>query len=378
MSTIDEQLLDVAERSPEAVRAWLDEVDAADAAAAALAEVATRAALLAAPDREVPVQVDLDAGTRRLPFVLVLGPDPKVTPGSVPDAELVVRQDLVELVRSLFGPERSTATREVLPAAPPDPRAAGLVDRSYLARAALQFTTACDEPLRDLAELAVRFGSDKWGEHWYTKHYDRHFAPFKDRRVTVLELGIGGYDDPSAGGASLRMWRHYFRRGVVHGLDHFPKPGLRAPRLHTHQGDQSDTAFLRGLDTGPLDIVIDDGSHLSQDVITSFHALFPRLRPGGLYVVEDLQTSYWPGWGGDRHDLNNPLTSMGLFKSLADGLNRREFADETSAVDDTVTAVHFYHNMVFIEKGVNSEPPAPAWVPRDENPFASGLATPDE
>ncbi|WP_394619045.1 class I SAM-dependent methyltransferase [Lentzea sp. JNUCC 0626] len=378
MSSLDEHLLDIAARSPEAVRDWLDAVDAVEVAAAALGEIVTRAAALTAPDRDVPVQVELTAGTRTLPFVLVLGPDPKVTPGSVPEADLLVRQDLGELVRSLFGPDLSTATREVLPAEVPDPRVAGHADRAHLARAALQFTTACDEPLRDLAELAVRFGSDKWGEHWYTRHYDRHFAPFKDRRVTVLELGIGGYDDPAAGGASLRMWRHYFRRGVVHGLDHFPKPGLRAPRLHTHQGDQGDAAFLRDLPTGPLDIVIDDGSHLSQDVITSFHALFPRLRPGGLYVVEDLQTSYWPGWGGDRHDLGNPATSMGLFKSLTDGLNRREFSSETSTVDDTVTGIHFYHNMVFIEKGLNSERPAPAWVPRDENPFAAGLATPDE
>ncbi|MBB5803214.1 demethylmacrocin O-methyltransferase [Saccharothrix ecbatanensis] len=381
MSSTEEQLLDIAERSPGAVSDWLDdlgEAGAVDVAAATLAEIAARATLLEPPDREVPVQLDLGLGARRIPFVLVLGPEPKVVPGSDPTSELLVRQDLAELIGLVFGPAPATATREVLPAEQPDPRVVGHVDRSYLARAARQFTAACDAPLRDLTELAVRFGSDKWGEHWYATHYDRHFAPLKDKRVTVLELGIGGYDDPAAGGASLQMWRHYFRRGVVHGLDHFPKTGLRAPRLHTHCGDQSDAAFLERLETGPLDIVIDDGSHLSHDVISSFRALFPKLRPGGLYVVEDLQTSYWPGWGGDRHDLDNPGTSVGMLKSLVDGLNHREFGRDPSYSDAHTTALHFYHNMAFIEKGVNSERPAPSWVPRDENPFAAGLATPDE
>ncbi|HEX6346575.1 class I SAM-dependent methyltransferase [Umezawaea sp.] len=382
--TTGESLLDIAERSPDAVRAWLEDplTDAAEAALVVLEEVRSRAALLPAPDRDVPTQLHLTSGGDVLPFVLTLGAEPKVSPGTDPSAQLLVRQDLAELVVLVFGTTGGTATREVLPTEDPDPRVAGPVDRAYLARAARQFTAACDSPLRDLADLAVRFGSDKWGNHWYADHYDRHFAPLKDKRVTVLEIGIGGYDDPAAGGASLRMWRHYFRRGEVHGLDHFPKPGLREPRLHTHQGDQSDVEFLSGLAdlTGPLDVVIDDGSHLSQDVITSFRALFPRLRPGGLYVVEDLQTSYWPGWGGDSTDLANPATSMGLLKSLVDGLNHREIDDgrEPSYSDRHITAVHFYHNMAFVEKGVNSEPPAPSWVPRNENPFAAGLATPDE
>jgi hypothetical protein len=74
-----------------------------------------------------------------------------------------------------------------------------------------------------------------------------------------------------------------------------------------------DESFLGKVleETGPLDIIIDDGSHINRDVLTSFHYLFPGLRTGGFYVIEDLQTAYWPGYGGSSDDLGGACTSMG-------------------------------------------------------------------
>jgi demethylmacrocin O-methyltransferase len=109
---------------------------------------------------------------------------------------------------------------------------------------------------------------------------------------------------------------------------------------------------------GQLDIVVDDGSHRNEHVIDTFKILFPLLSPGGYYVVEDLQTSYWSSEGGDSLNLNNPATSMSFFKGLADGLNYEEFerAGYTpSYTDQNIVALHFYHNMVFIRKGPNNE-----------------------
>jgi hypothetical protein len=92
--------------------------------------------------------------------------------------------------------------------------------------------------------------------------------------------------------------------------------------------------------------------------------LFPLLAPRGIYVVEDLQTSYWGpdarligNWGGSS-DLNAPHTSMNFLKSLTDCLNYEEFAIEgyePSYFDRHIVATHFYHNLAFIQKGTNDE-----------------------
>ena len=97
------------------------------------------------------------------------------------------------------------------------------------------------------------------------------------------------------------MWKHYFRRGLIYGLDIFDKTALSEDRMRVLQGDQGDRQFLDAMarQFGTFDIVIDDGSHMSHHVITSFNALFPLLRPGGLYVVEDLSCLYLAAMG--RH-----------------------------------------------------------------------------
>jgi len=117
-----------------------------------------------------------------------------------------------------------------------------------------------------------------------------------------------------------------FRRSLVYGMGIFPKPGVERPRLRAVQGDQNDSGLLNkiGRQPGPFDIIIDDGSHVNEHVKTSFRSLFPYVRPGGLYVVEDLQTAYWPGYGGNDTDLVTADTSMGMLKALVDGLNYTE------------------------------------------------------
>jgi cephalosporin hydroxylase len=130
-------------------------------------------------------------------------------------------------------------------------------------------------------------------------------------------------------------------------------------RITTFVADQSDPESLRAVagKIGELDVIIDDGSHLSPHILVTFETLFPLLRDGGIYAVEDTQTSYWPEWKGsvDRQD---PNTSMSMLKALADGVNYEEFVDEDyepTYADRHVVAVHFYHNLVIIEKGTNAE-----------------------
>jgi demethylmacrocin O-methyltransferase len=210
-----------------------------------------------------------------------------------------------------------------------------------------------------LTELAGEFGSDKWGVHRYTPHYERHFAPLRDQEIVVLELGIGGYARETEGGASMRMWKWFFPRAQVVGVDVKDKSFVDEPRITSYLGSQTDRRLMRRIVRrfGPPTIVVDDGSHHPPVVIKSFQVLFPMLEDGGLYVIEDVQTSYWPAWKGSA-DREDPHTSMAMVKRLIDGLNFEEFLDEDyepSYTDLNVRAVHCYHNLVFIEKGDNRE-----------------------
>jgi hypothetical protein len=213
---------------------------------------------------------------------------------------------------------------------------------------------------RNLRRLARIYGSDKWGGHWYCQHYERHLAHLRTKRITLLEIGIGGYADAKLGGGSLRMWRRYFPRGQIYGIDIEDKRSHDERRIHTFRGDQNDERFLVGViaKIGKPDIIIDDGSHLNSHVVNSFRILFPHLADNGIYVVEDTQTSYWPDYGGNSDDLQTAPTSMSLLKNLVDGLNYREFVRPNyvpSYFDKHIISISFYHNIVFIAKGLNNE-----------------------
>ena len=212
----------------------------------------------------------------------------------------------------------------------------------------------------DLKRLAAIHGTDKWGSHWYVQHYEKHFRHLKTKNLKVLEIGVGQGARPTEGGASLRMWKYYFPNSVIYSLDIFDKRALQEDRIKIFQGDQSDEKLLKDIfgPIAPFDIIIDDGSHISKHVIASFKALFPLLKTGGIYVVEDTQTSYFPKMGGDSANLNNPDTSLNFFKNLTDGLNYAEFIRPgyvPSYFDKTIVSMHFYHNLVFIYKGENNE-----------------------
>ncbi|MEU4613546.1 hypothetical protein [Streptomyces umbrinus] len=287
-----------------------------------------------------------------------------------------IEYELADLVRELFGPSREhhTGVREtkLFPYAGSD--AAEQIAPYFLAaqQATATVLAGCTSAKPDLNELTSRYLTPKWGSlHWFTPHYDRHFRPYRDEEVRVLEIGIGGYKHPEWGGGSLRMWKHFFHRGLIHGLDIVDKSHADEQRITTLIGDQNDPDCLAEIAEkyGPFDIVIDDGSHINEHVRTSFQALFPHVRNGGLYVIEDLWTAYWPGFGGSEDPERSGATSVGLVKSLIDSLQHEELPPEQgrtpSYADRHVTGLHVYHNLAFIEKGANAEGGIPPWIPRD-------------
>jgi hypothetical protein len=212
----------------------------------------------------------------------------------------------------------------------------------------------------NLNKLALIHGTDKNGNHFYTQHYQKHLRKFKFRPIKLLEIGVGGNKNPYLGGHSLRMWKKYFPFAKIYSIDIAEKSFLQEHRIKIFKGSQIDEHFLNDVvnQIGDIDIIIDDGSHMNEHVIKSFQFLFPKLKDGGIYIIEDLQTSYWEHFGGDSHDLSNHKTSMNFLKSLVDSLNYKEFADSEyipNYYDQNIVSIHFYHNIVFIYKNKNNE-----------------------
>ncbi|HEV3468328.1 MAG TPA: hypothetical protein VG148_03335 [Pyrinomonadaceae bacterium] len=147
---------------------------------------------------------------------------------------------------------------------------------------------------RDILD-AARYDTDKAAHEHYLRNYDEHFRPLRGRDVRLLELGV--YH-----GGSLLLWRDYFERGLIAGLDLNPVR-LEDPsgRIRVYQGRQQDTGLLDRIarECAPegFDIVIDDCSHVGELTRLSFWHLFDRhLKSGGLYVIEDWGTGYWADW----------------------------------------------------------------------------------
>ena len=208
----------------------------------------------------------------------------------------------------------------------------------------------------DLCKLATFYGTDKWGGHWYMQHYQRYFEPLRKKPLNLLEIGVGGENNPRSGGQSLRTWKRFFPKARIVGIDIFDKTHFSQPRIDVRICDQTDAMGLRKLsdEYGGFDIIIDDGSHVNEHVIKTFHALFPLLRPNGIYAIEDTQTSYWPSFGGG---LDKPDTMLSFFKSLTDGLNYMEYSAAPGPDDfeRNIVEIAFFHNLVIIRKGRNDE-----------------------
>lgn len=211
---------------------------------------------------------------------------------------------------------------------------------------------------RNLTKLALINNTDKFktGRHEYTNLYQTHFKKLKYKKVKLLEIGVGGYERADRGGCSLRMWKRYFLNGQIYAIDIYDKAPQEERRIKIFQGSQVDYDFLDSMlnsVNAELDIIIDDGSHINAHVIGTFKYLFPKLKPGGIYVIEDTQTSYRADYGGDAENLNNEDTMMNLFKKIPDFINHKEFdmkGLEAFNFLKNVEAVHFYHNLIFVSK----------------------------
>lgn len=204
-----------------------------------------------------------------------------------------------------------------------------------------------------LDSIGRKYGTDKSSAHHnYLVTYEKYFAPLRHQPIKLLEIGAGGYEHPDRGGQSLHMWSEYFPQGTISCVELYDKSKLKLPaRTKIYQGSQDNGTFLNGLleKLGQQDIIIDDGSHINALTIASFDILFPWVKSGGIYIVEDAHTSYWKENYGGTTDLRAvPKSStMNYFKYLCDTLNGAYLNSTTGCY---ISSIHFYTQLIIIIK----------------------------
>lgn len=191
----------------------------------------------------------------------------------------------------------------------------------------------------------------KW--HHYFEIYDRHFSRFRNQEIVVLEIGIFQ-------GGSLQMWRDYFgSKARIIGMDINPRVlQLKEENIDIIIGSQSDRNFLRKLHETlpPIDILIDDGGHKMKHQIFTFQELFGKIKPNGVYVCEDLATSYHLTYGGG-YKRNG--TFIEFSKKLIDSLNAYHSEQRDFRIDQftsTIDSLHYYDNILVVEKRLRNKP----------------------
>ena len=160
-----------------------------------------------------------------------------------------------------------------------------------------------------LVELCKQHPTDKCPfHHNYVVFYEALFSPLRNQKLRLLEIGV-------LEGHSLRLWEAYFPSAQIFGVDLESKAQYDTPRIKTlvaDQGQRADLAKVIAATGGDLDIVLDDGGHTMEQQQISFGTLFAALKSGGLYILEDVHTSFpniHPGYGVEP-DGENSTYSM--------------------------------------------------------------------
>lgn len=134
--------------------------------------------------------------------------------------------------------------------------------------------------------LFTKYGSDKDTHHSYGDFYDEILAPYRETATAVLEIGI-------LGGGSLRAWRDWFAAAWVYGVDHHADL-VDEHRVASFRADSTDPGQMAAVAPGvEFDVVVDDGCHWFPEQRATWENLWPRVKPGGVYVVEDVQNDNW-------------------------------------------------------------------------------------
>lgn len=197
---------------------------------------------------------------------------------------------------------------------------------------------------KSLIDIGKNYNTDKTVSG-FVQIYEDLFANFRNTEKSILEIGINRGD-------SLRMWREYFPKARIMGADIRQSTlGKCGKGVETYYLDQSSRADLCAFSADKnFVIIIDDGGHVVSHQILTFEVLWPHINSGGLYIIEDIETSYWTD---SKHNyVDSHPTCVEYFKNMIFELNSfgQTHKTETTLYQKTVDHIRFYPNMIVIKK----------------------------
>jgi len=200
-------------------------------------------------------------------------------------------------------------------------------------------------PLREYFDNNTKNAIHKWMH--YFEIYDTFFKKYKNTPVVILEIGV--YQ-----GGSLHMWRNYFgKEAKIFAIDiNAECKQFEDENTKIFIGSQEDRSFLEQVKSQipKIDILIDDGGHTMTQQIVSFEVLYSQIRDGGIYLCEDLHTSYWIEYGGGY---KKPGSFIEYSKNFIDYLHAWHSSDKRLKVGEltrSMYALHYYDSVLVVEK----------------------------
>ena len=189
-----------------------------------------------------------------------------------------------------------------------------------------------------LVEIGQKFGTDKSKHSYkgmsYLDIYERHFEKIRNEVKCFVEIGV-------LNGSSVKMWEEYFPNATIYGIDINPDcKKYESGRVKIIIGDQNDDDFLKSISEqlGEIDILLDDGSHITRHQINTFNLLYSKISKNGFYVIEDLRNSYEEFANG--YDLRTLWPGMSYNKPEDDLKNYR--SEFNSWISDMVKKLDFH------------------------------------
>lgn len=192
----------------------------------------------------------------------------------------------------------------------------------------------------------VRVRIDKPAHKWdqYFAVYQRHIKP--NQPIVLWEIGV---DE----GGSVQLWQRYLGpRAQVVGLDIDPEcEAHQRPGVAIRIGNQASTAFLDSVlaEFGVPDVVIDDGSHITTDILTTLSHVYPQMPRSGVYIIEDAHAFFWPESSGGVQSQWIVDELLPVARQLNAQLSRDQITvDEVSRL---TFGISFYESMIVLERG---------------------------
>ena len=219
----------------------------------------------------------------------------------------------------------------------------------------------------DLADIGKKCGTDKISHHGYHRFYPRYIEKYRNKHGSMLEIGIQNK-------YSVNLWLEYFPKAFIYGIDiNFTDSEKRYEIFKADQSSLSDLENVKNKINKQLFFIIDDGSHIPEHQVLTFNYFFNTLlEPGGTYIIEDIETSYWTKNGLYSYPTNygyhHPKSTVELFKILIDDINDEYLKNEnkntqTLLLDkyidkitrQKISSITFAQNCIIIVKKTENE-----------------------